>query len=216
MHHSPRIGMWLITASLGFALAANAASPASPSSGKPGRTSYKWVDEQGVTHYGDGIPPDASQSNAKVLNRNAVTVREVTSAKPSAQDEATARNEDAAAKQRQRDRFLLTTYTSVRDIEQLRDERISQISAQVTTAQAYIETVTQRLQTLRMRAANFRPYSTSADARRMPDALAAELTQAIGEDRSQRDFLAMRQKEVQATRDAFQADIDRYRQITGK
>jgi hypothetical protein len=208
--------MWLIAASVGLALAANAAAPPSGPAGKPGRNSYKWVDEQGVTHYGDGIPPDASQSNAKVLNRNAVTVREVTSVKPSAQEEANARSEDAAAKQRQRDRFLLTTYTSVRDIEQLRDERVSQISAQVTATQAYIETVTQRLQTLRMRAANFRPYSASADARRMPDALAAELTQAIGEDRSQREFLATRQQEIQATRDRFQADIDRYRQITGK
>jgi hypothetical protein len=204
--------MWLIAASVGFALAANAAAP----TGKPGRTSYKWVDEQGVTHYGDGIPPDASQANAKVLNRNGVTVREVTTAKPSAQEEANARSEDAAAKQRQRDRFLLTTYTSARDIEQLRDERISQISAQVTATQAYVETVTQRLQTLRMRAANFKPYSNSAEARRMPDALAAELTQAIGEDRSQRDYLTTRQQEIKATRDSFQADIDRYRQITGK
>jgi hypothetical protein len=215
MIHHPRIGSWLIAASAGIALAAGAATPA-PSPGKSGRLSYKWVDEQGITHYGDGIPPEARQANAKILNRNAVPVSEVVGAKPAPQQEAEVRSEEAAAKQRKHDRFLLTTYTSVRDIEQLRDERISQLSAQVTSTQANIEAVGQRLQTLQMRASNFKPYSSSATTRRLPDTLAEELVQAVNEDRAQREYLGKRQAEINATRDSFQTDIDRYRQLVGR
>lgn len=217
MWHFPRIGTWLIAASAGLALAASAAAPA-PSAGKPGRKAYKWVDEQGVVHYGDGIPPEASQTGAKVLNRNAIPVAEVAGSKPMAREEAAAQVEDVAAKQRQQqhDLFLVSSYTSVKDIEQLRDDRISQVSAQVTATQAYIETVAQRLQTLKLRAANFRPYSSSPEARRMPDNLAAELARAIIEDRSQREVLATRLQEIKTTRDRFQTDIDRYKQLVGK
>lgn len=211
MKHPQRIGTWLLLASIGIA-AAQAAAPA----GDKARTSYKWVDQNGVTHYGDGIPPEAAQSDAKVLNRNAIAVREVPAPKTAGQEDDRRQSEAVIAKQKQHDRFLLTTYTSLRDIEQLRDERVTQISNQVTLTQGYIETVTQRLKTLKMRAANFKPYAVSQDALRMPDSLAAELVQAINEERQQRDYLAKREQEIETTRENFQADIDRYRQLTGK
>jgi hypothetical protein len=214
MNPLPSFVTALIAASAGLALAAQAAAPP-PTNVKPGRTSYKWVDAQGVTHYGDGLPPDAGETDTTVLNRNAIAVREMPAYRPK-QGGDPVMSEAAAAKQRQYDRFLLTTYTSMRDIEQLRDERVSQISAQVTATQGYIATIAQRLQTLRLRAANFKPYSASAAARKMPDPLVAELVQAIDEDRSQRDFLTTRQEEIKTTQAKFQADLERYKQITGK
>lgn len=218
MMRLPRALPWLVAAAC-CGVAAGAATPkpaTKPAAKAAGQTTYKWVDEQGVTHYGDGLPADAANLNASVLNRNGVVVRDIEAPKrPAASAEATAR-EDEATRQRKRDRFLLSTYTSAHDIEQLRDERVAQISAQVTATQGYIETVTQRLQTLRARAGNFRPYAASPNARRMPDALAAELVQAINEERAQREALAKRQHEIQATQDAFRADIERYRQLTGK
>jgi hypothetical protein len=36
--------------------------------GAPGRTMYKWVDEQGVTHYGDRIPPEYASQEQHVIN----------------------------------------------------------------------------------------------------------------------------------------------------
>ena len=71
-----------------------------------------------------------------------------------------------------------------------------------------------RLAALRTRANNFRPYSASPTARRLPDALAEEIIQTLNEARSQREILAARQKEQKELRATFQSDIDRYRALT--
>lgn len=205
------------TAILLLACAAGVVQAANPT-GKPGSASqlYKWVDEKGVAHYGDHIPPEAAQGNTAILNNQGVAVREVPAQLSPAQQEEARRKDEKAAKQKQHDRFLLTTYTSVRDIEQLRDERLAQIDGQINAAQSYIESVGQRLTTLRLRAGNFKPYSAATNARRMPDALAAELVQTLNEGRSQRVILAARQQEQKELRESFQSDIDRYRELTGK
>ena len=214
MNHPLRLGSLLLAAALGLSPAIEAATTPK-SAPKAGNTTYKWVDEQGVTHYGDGIPPDATNANAQVLNRNAVAVRDLPAAQAPG-GAALPAEESAQEAQRRRDRVLMSTYTSVHDIERLRDERISQINNQITATRGYIETVTQRLETLRQRALRFRPYATSAEARRMPDTLTAELVQALNEERLQREFLASREQEVTATRDRFQADMDRYQKLVGR
>ncbi len=67
-----------------------------------------------------------------------------------------------AARQKQHDSFLLATYTSVKDIEQLRDERLLQIKSQRVAAEQYVASLGERLAALQTRAQNFKPYSTRA------------------------------------------------------
>jgi Domain of unknown function (DUF4124) len=190
--------------------------PSRLGAGSAGGVLYKWTDDKGVVHYGDHVPPDAAQGNTAVLNTQGVPVRELPARLTSAQQEEVQRRDETVAKQKQHDRFLLSTYTSVRDIEQLRDERLGQIDGQINAARGYIESVDQRMTTLRMRAGTFKPYSEVARARRMPDALAAELVQTLNEGRSQREILATKQQEERHLRESFQADIDRYRELNGK
>ena len=35
---------------------------------------YKWVDEQGVTHYGDHIPPEYATQEQHVVNKQGIEV----------------------------------------------------------------------------------------------------------------------------------------------
>ena len=212
-----RLGICLLAATAGLFPVLEAATP-SKSGTKPG-TTYKWVDEHGVTHYGDGLPPDAGNTGAQVLNRNAIAVRDVPAQPRVTEGAAVSQpqvDETAQEAQRRRDRVLLSTYTSLRDIERLRDERVSQINNQITSTRGYIETVTQRLETLRQRAFRFKPYAASPEARRMPDTLTAELVQALNEERLQREFLAAREQEVKNTQNSFQADADRYQKLVGR
>ncbi len=219
MRQPLRFGIWLLAATIGLSPAIDAATPAKPAtkSGKP-PTTYKWVDENGMTHYGDGLPLEAAHVDAQVLNRNAIAVREVPATKPAPQEGSpkTQVDEGLQEAEQRRDRVLLSTYTSLRDIERLRDERVSQINSQITSTRGYIETVTQRLETLRQRAFRFKPYAASPEARRMPDTLTAELVQALNEERLRREFLAAREQEAKNTRDSFQADADRYQKLVGR
>src|ERR1700692_418602 len=42
-----------------------------------GRTVYKWVDEQGVTHYGDHIPPEYAAQEQHVINAQGVETERI-------------------------------------------------------------------------------------------------------------------------------------------
>ena len=174
---------------------------------------YKWVDEQGVTHYGDSVPAEFARKESTVLNKQGMEVGR-TAAQMSPEEQARAALErEAMIRQKQHDSFLLTTYTSVKDIESLRDERLQQISGQRRAAEAYIDTLHGRLSTLQARALGFKPYNGKPNARRMPDDLAEDLMRTLNEMRTQRTALNAKDTEENALRAQFQSDIDRYREL---
>jgi hypothetical protein len=174
---------------------------------------YKWVDDQGVTHYGDSIPPQYAQKESTVLNKEGVIIGHNAAAKSPAELAAEATAQELLARQKQHDAFLLGTYTSVKDIEQLRDERLLQIKGQRVAAEQYVASLSERLSALQARAQNFKPYSTRPDAHRMPDDLAEQMVHTLNDIRSQKAALTTSQEEEAKTQAQFQSDIDRYREL---
>jgi hypothetical protein len=174
---------------------------------------YKWVDENGVVHYGDRVPPQYAKKETSVLNKQGVEVARTEAQKSPEEIAEEARAQEAIIRQKQHDSFLLTTYTSVKDIEALRDERLTQISGQRRAAEAYVEGLQGRLSALQSRALNFKPYNDKPAARRMPDDLAEDLMRTLNEVRSQKNALVAKDAEENALRAQFQADIDRYREL---
>ena len=197
-------------------LAATLAAQAQTGSGKSGTQTYKWVNEKGEIQYGDSVPAQYAQSERAILNRQGVEVGKVDSRKNAQQAAEQARRDQDAERRRQHDQFLLTTYTSTRDIERLRDERLDQIDGQIKAAQAYIETLDSRLATLQERALRFKPYSQRPDARRMPDDLVEELVRVANESRDQRRSLDTRRQDQLDVRAQFDADIARFRELTAR
>jgi len=197
-------------------LAATLAAQAQTGSGKSGTQTYKWVNEKGEIQYGDSVPAQYAQSERAILNRQGVEVGKVDSRKNAQQAAEQARRDQDAERRRQHDQFLLTTYTSTRDIERLRDERLDQIDGQIKAAQAYIETLDSRLATLQERALRFKPYSQRPDARRMPDDLVEELVRVANESRDQRRSLDTRRQDQLDVRAQFDSDIARFRELTAR
>lgn len=174
---------------------------------------YRWVDEHGVVHYGDSIPPKYARDSREILNNQGVEIGHVDAAKTPAQLAAEARAHQRRLAQKQHDYFLLSTYTSVKDIQSLRDERLSQIAAQQTAAQQYVQSLQSRLTSLQSRAQQFKPYNTRPDAPRMPDDLAQELVQTLHEVRSQDLAIQARSQQEAQVRAQFQSDIERFEQL---
>ena len=182
------------------------------SSGK-GQVAYRWVDEQGVVHYGDQIPPQYASQERHVLNGQGVEVGRLDAQKTPDQLAKDARDHAAQIRQRQHDAFLINTYTSVKDIEALRDVRLGQMRGQRTAAEQYVESLRSRLAMLQTRAMSFRPYSPIANARRMPDDLAENLVRTVNELDTQDRALSAKAEEETSLREQFQADIERYRAL---
>lgn len=181
--------------------------------GADNSATYRWVDENGVVHYGDRLPAQYSKQESTILNKQGVEVGRNEAQKTPEQLVEEQKRHEAVLRQKQHDAFLLTTYTSVKDIEALRDERLGQISGQRRAAELYMEGLHARLNNLQSRAKNFKPYSDRPDARRMPDDLAEDLVRAMNEMKSQKSALAAKDAEEQALRAGFQADIERFREL---
>jgi hypothetical protein len=199
----------LTAGGLGVALAATDASSG-------GTKVYRWTDDKGVIHYGDSVPPEYSQKERAVLNNQGVEVGHIEGTKSAAQ-QAEAQLAATEAQQRaQHDQFLLATYLSTKDIEQLRDERVGLVEAQIKAGMTYIDTINARLGALQERALHFKPYNSEPNARRMPDDLAEEIVHTLNESRTQRQQLDAKRHEESDLQNQFNSDIERYRELTAK
>jgi len=177
------------------------------------RQTYKWTDEKGVTHYGDSVPAEYSQREQRVLNKQGVEVQKRQAEMSPAEAAEYAAKQKEEAQRRQHDMFLISTYPSVTEIEQVRDTRLEQINGQITASEGYIATLTTRVDGLKQRAMVFAPYNKAPNARRMPDDLAEEMVRALSELRTQNSALAQRRTELQNVVDSFDADIKRFKEL---
>ncbi len=197
----------------GLLCTAGVAAAADSPNAKAGRI-YMWIDKDGVRHSGDTVPPEYSQQQKSVLNAQGVELQRDEAPKSPEERAADNRLQQEKMKRQQHDRFLLTTYTSTRDIERLRDERLTQIDAQIRAINGYIETIETRLSSLSARAQQFKPYSDRPAARRMPDDLAEQLVLGATEVRSRRGAIDKQKQDMLSVRAQFDADIARYRELT--
>jgi Domain of unknown function (DUF4124) len=194
-------------------LVAVAAQAQAPASGSQGKQTYKWVDEKGVTHYGDSVPAEYSQREQRVLNEQGLEVQKRQAELSPAEAAERAKKQKEESQRRQHDMFLLSTYPSTREIESVRDTRLDQINGQVSAAEAYIASLTTRVDGLKQRSKMFAPYNTSPGARRVPDDLAEEMVRALSELRTQNAALANRRAEAQAVTEQFDGDIRRFKEL---
>jgi hypothetical protein len=202
----------LLLPALMLALAAGASAGAAESSGK--QKLYRWVDRQGQVHYGDSVPPEYAEQDRDVLNKRGIAVgREEGTVTPEeaaakAAEEKAARDEQ---KRKLRDRVLLQTYQSVQELEILRDTRLELVDAQLTIQE-------QSLSNLRAQRAKFERSATqyapiNANAKPMPEELAADLARSASDIQTQEANLLRRREERENIRQTFEADIQRYQEL---
>jgi hypothetical protein len=208
------VRVWLLAFAVTLAGSGLAHAQSDPKDKTP--LAYRWVDEKGVVHYGDRIPAQDTQKEHAILNRQGVEVGRSDAQKSPAQIAEEARRDQEQLRLQQHDSFLLTTYTSAKDIEDLRDARLGELNGQHLAAEQYVENLNTRLAALQSLAMTFKPYNQSPGARRMPDDVAENLVRAMSELRTQRNTLASKDKEEQAVRTEFDGDIRRYKELRAK
>lgn len=181
---------------------------------------YRWVDKDGVVHFGDSVPPEYATSQKQVLNDYGVPVATESGAKTAEQVAAEKAAAKKAAEDRQksilasrRDQVLLDTYLSVDEIEALRDRRIELIDTQIKVTENYLQGLRDILQKLQTEAAGFKPYSPDPQAPPIDQRLAKELSTTM-------DSIMLYEKNLADTRNRkadvlgqFAADINRFKEL---
>jgi hypothetical protein len=194
-------------------LAASTAHAQSTSSQGGAKQTYKWIDDQGVTHYGDSVPSEYSQREQRVLNSQGLEVQKRQAEMTPAEAAAFAARQKEESRRKQHDMFLISTYPSVKEIENVRDIRLDQINGQITAAEGYISSLTTRGEELKRRAQLFAPYNTKPGARRMPDDLAEEMVRVLSELRTQNSALSAKHTEHQNVVAQYDEDIKRFKEL---
>jgi hypothetical protein len=178
-----------------------------------GRTLYKWVDDQGVTHYGDRIPPEFASQEQHIINSQGVEINRL-EAQKSAEQLAAEEQKKVDTEQRQnRDRNLLSTYVSVQEIERLRDQRLNLLMEQITVTNQFLDTLNGRMKKLRVSSMRFRPYNSDEKAPPMPDQVAEDLVRLAIDIHTQEQNLRQKRGEESTMRKQFESDIGRFKEL---
>jgi hypothetical protein len=178
-----------------------------------GRVLYKWVDKDGVNHYGDRIPPEYAAQEQHVMNSRGVEIRQV-EAQKSAEQMASEEQKRLDAEQRQvRDKNLLNTYVSVQEIERLRDQRIQLLTDQIKVTSQFLETLDGRMKKLRADSMRFKPYNSDPKAPSMPDQVAEDLVRLSSDMHTQEQNLRQKRSEEATMSIQFESDIDRFKEL---
>jgi hypothetical protein len=201
---------WMLCAATVLALSGFAASVANN-----GRVVYKWVDEQGVTHYGDHIPPEYAAQEQHVINSQGVEINRLEAQKTPEQLAADDQKRAEAEQNRNRDRNLLNTYGSVQEIERLRDQRVTLLSDQIKVTSQFLEVLNGRLKKLRAGSLSYKPYSSDPKAPAMPDQFAEDLVRLDNDIRTQQQNLSEKHSEETTMSKQFESDIARFKELKG-
>ncbi len=180
---------------------------------------YKWVDENGVVHYGDHIPARFAEQDKEILNSQGVRIGTIDGRKTPEElaAEALRRDEEEAKRQRrEQDRILLETYLSIEEIVMLRDRRLKQIEGQTQVTEAYIGQLQDKLSKLENEASAYNyPYKTGSELPPVPIELGEQIratTQSIVDNEEQ---LVLRKTVYSRIKSKFDQDIQRFGELKG-
>ena len=181
---------------------------------------YKWVDEKGVVHYGDAVPPQYADQDKTILNSQGVPVGSIPGKRTPEQLAAEAdkrkaeeRARETALQSRQRDQNLLATYLSVEEIEALRDRRAEILDAQARVTSQYLDQLRGHQKQLEQQAQHFKPYNTAPNAPQLPERLAEELVRTTSDIATQQRNLEVKRQEAEKLRAQFASDIARFKEL---
>ena len=181
---------------------------------------YKWVDEKGVVHYGDAVPPQYADQDKTILNAQGVPVGAIPgkrspeqAAAEAAQHKAEEHARETALQSRQRDQNLLATYLSVDEIEALRDRRAEILDAQARVTSQYLDQLRGRQKQLEQQAQHFKPYNAAPNAPQLPERFAEDLVHTTSEIATQQRNLEVKRQELEKLRSQFASDIARFKEL---
>lgn len=178
---------------------------------------YKWVDDKGVTHYGETIPPEYAHKDREQLNKAGRVVERKEVLTPEERqakelEEIRKREErEAALEQKRRDNALLNTYSNVKEIDLARDRNLQQVKARINGVGSQIKAANEKLGGLRKEADGY-----AKTGRKIPASLQDDLKESRARlAKLQRDMEKSRAEKA-AVEARYDADKARYMELTGK
>lgn len=176
-----------------------------------------WTNNEGVRECGDKVPPEFAQKGHQEINKGGIITKEKERAKTPEEleeEQRLAKLEQerlaAEAEQKEQDAVLLKTFTSVGDIERIRDERISAIESTIKLTGVRIKKIQGSVDKL---------IETAAVAERSgkapPEALLKDIESLRRQITNNNKFIEDKRAEQEVIRESHALDIARYKKLKG-
>ncbi len=187
-------------------LAAAQSATAAPDSGTGGIV--KWVDDKGVTHYGDSVPPEYANRSNTMLNKSGRVLRKNEAFKPGTTQSPDDGAEKQLAEQKRRDSVLLASYTTEQEIDLARERSTQMDDAAIKGLEQRATSVKERLATHQKSAAIF-----TSRKKPVPADLQQDIVDAKGELGRIEAQIAQKRKNIEETRIRFDRDRQRFHEL---
>ena len=176
---------------------------------------YKWVDEKGVTHYGDSIPPQYAPRGSSELSKGGVVIKKtdpaLTPEQIKTKEETEARKTEQAKidlEKERRDKALLNSFTNEKEIDMARDRNLQQTDVAIQGTQTRLKPAQAKLDSLRRHVESLKKSKRPVPADVMDDVREAENAVAqLNND------IKLKLQEKEAIRVKFEAEKMHYREL---
>ena len=176
---------------------------------------YKWVDENGQTHFGDKIPEQYLIKEHKELNDQGLTTKKV-DAMPTEEElqemqrQATLKKEEErkAKESKKRDRVLIDTYTTERDLIIARDARLDAVGSQLQLSESIIKDAERKLEQTKSQIA-----AIKAQSKKVPKNISDKKAKNESQLATYKKVAKGHHERKQAIMVQFEGYIERFREL---
>ena len=184
----------------------------------PAHARFKcWTNKEGIKECGEKVPPEYAQKGHQEMSTQGIVLEKTERAKNKQELEEEARKAELAAKQQKikdekdkQDRILLDTFTSIEDIEAVRDSKLAVIESSITLTKKRNEKIQEDLDK-RIQAA-----AAEERAGKAPNEALLKDIKLLRERLSNNDtFVKGKHKEQETVNADAVADIERFKRLKG-
>jgi hypothetical protein len=176
---------------------------------------YRCVGKDGKKYYGSAVPAQCLGQPVEQLNAQGMVVKRFDAAasaaereKKAAEEEERKKREALSKEEGRRNRALLATYTSEKDIDQARARALKDNEGAVADIEKRISGLKTRLQEQK------KELEFYSGKNKPPAKLAADLRNTEFDIKTQEDLLAAKKKEVDQINTRYDDDKKRYNELT--
>jgi len=179
---------------------------------------FKWIDDQGNVHYGDRVPMQAVTQHREEINEQGRTLKEYpksSSAEEIAQQKRRAMLEKEKQQQEEeqarRDRELLASYASEKDILIARESELGNIEEFIRMTKIRIESLRNRLVEL-----NGEVKGYEQRGKPVPEFIQQQMTQINDQIIKNEQIITAKQAEMEKLGNRYATEIARYQELQNR
>ena len=177
---------------------------------------YKWVDDKGVTHYGEVIPPEYSNKSNALLSDQGRLIKKneeinIKDQRANEEDETKKRiDNEAKLEQSRKDKALQNTFSSEKEIDLARDRNLHQVESLISSIQSLQKAALARLKNYQQEA-----EERKRAGKKLPASLQADITESENKLAKLQLDLVKAQEKAAVVKASYESDKMRFRELSG-